>query len=142
MQVGDLPPQQIPIILRVEGSPLVLSNHRAQRAASEVLHTLLHHQHQQLLSSHRAQAAQHTSVTQQIDGAHNGSCKEGDSGSGGSGSSSGGCESSSGEAVGPGAAGSGSVCRVDLGVVPAGLQVQRAFFLCNTGEFIAVCTVV
>jgi len=123
----------------------VLSNHRAQRAASEVLHTLLHHQHQQLLLPHRAQAAQRTSVTQQIDVAHNGSCVEGDGGSGSGSSGSGGCETSSGEAGGinvstSGAAGSGAVCRVDLGVVPAGLQVQRAFYLCNTGEVITVCT--
>lgn len=87
--------------LAVVGNPLVLSKHRVQHAASEVLHSLLQqhpHQHQ-----HQQPAL----------------C----------GASGGGSSSSSSSPQG------GEACSLDFGIIPAGLEVQRSFFVRNTGAW-------
>jgi hypothetical protein len=130
VQVGDLHPQQIPVTLQVVGTPLVLSKHRVQRPASEVLHSLMHHQHQHvpaLLPADGSSGTQHgadltAGTCSSVSGGDNASC-----------SSSGGGNSSSQEGR--------EACKLDFGIIPAGLEVQRTVFVSNTGVHLIACRV-
>lgn len=108
LQVGDLPPRQIPCILQVNGSPLLLSKHRVQRQASDVLQALMqqHGQHPQPVPSLQQQQPEAGS-----DGCRNG----------------------------PSQHNSRTACSIDFGVVPAGVEVQRTFYVSNTGVCVCVC---
>lgn len=104
MQVGDLPPQQIPMTLQVVGTPLVVSKHRVQRQGSDVLHALMHHQHQ---------LPQPQSSTDAADATRAGHA----------------CSN-----IPDIVQDSRAACTLDFGVITAGMEVQKTFFVSNTGE--------
>jgi hypothetical protein len=143
VQIGDLQPQQIPVTLQVVGTPLVLSKHRVQRPASEVLHSLMHHQHQPVPALlQTADPAASSSGTQY---AANPTTGTGSSGGGGdsasSGTSSSGTSSSGTSSSGGSSQEGREACKLDFGIIPAGLEVQRTVFVSNTGVHLTACRV-
>jgi hypothetical protein len=141
-QVGELPPQRIPVALKVEGSPLVISKQRVQVQGSEVLHTLLHQQQRPLLLPSRQPLRLPVAAA-----CCGGSADASGDASHGKGSDNNNHSQLSGAATGSsGATGSveGSIAstqrsvrtdvRLDFGVVPAGVEVQHTLFVSNTGE--------
>lgn len=88
--------------LQVIGTPLLMSKHRVQRQGSDVLHALMHHQHQ-LLQSHSPADIAGGQVA--------------------------GCDSTNSTQEDSRAA-----CVLDFGVITAGMEVQKTFFVSNIGE--------
>lgn len=124
LQVGDLPIRSIPLRLQVTGSPLVLSK---ERVLVQGLQQLQHLQQQQPLSPPSpSPPPAATAASSSADGAHhlraNNTATAVDA------------AAAVADRASIGTVGTGTGLKLALGVVPAGVQYERTFYVVNTGK--------